>query len=107
MPFWLRSIIIGFEAKLPTFLIEDNPNSMFFCLLLLFVCMENEVKLTVIATGFPKQEDLDQIDRETTFEAMHNPEAVKIPPFLRKHPSAIRRIRGGMSKTMQLGLEIN
>ena len=69
--------------------------------------MENEVKLTVIATGFPKQEDLDQIDRETTFEAMHNPEAVKIPPFLRKHPSAVRRIRGGLSKTMQLGLEIN
>ena len=34
-------------------------------------------------------------------------EAVIIPPFLRKHPSAVRRIRGGLSKTMQLGLEIN
>ena len=38
---------------------------------------------------------------------MKNPESVKIPPFLRKHPSAVRRIRGGMSKTLQLGLEIN
>ncbi|MBI21063.1 MAG: cell division protein FtsZ [Chloroflexi bacterium] len=69
--------------------------------------MENEVKLTVIATGFPKQEDLDQIDRKTTIDVIKNPESVKIPPFLRKHPSAVRRIRGGMSKTLQLGLEIN
>ena len=69
--------------------------------------MENEVKLTVIANGFPKQEDLDQIDRKTASEAMKNPESAKIPPFLRKHPSAVRRIRGGMSKTLQLGLEIN
>lgn len=56
--------------------------------------MENEVKLTVIATGFPSAEDSARQQQELN-EAIDSMSAdeLDIPPFLRHHPSARRRLR--------------
>jgi len=69
--------------------------------------MENEVKITVIATGFPKQEELDRIDRNSDKEILQDPTKMGIPPFLRIHPSARRRTHNEISSSSQLGLELN
>ena len=69
--------------------------------------MENEVKITVIATGFPKQEELDRIDKDSDKEILQDPTKMGIPPFLRMHPSARRRTRNEISSSNQLGMELN
>ena len=56
--------------------------------------MENEVKLTIIATGFPSAEA--SAEQETAAatalgEVMSDDEAIDLPPFLRHHRSARRR----------------
>ena len=57
--------------------------------------LENEVKLTVIATGFPVEEE-EVIEPETPGEPVPvrelDAETLAIPPFLRHHPAARRRI---------------
>ncbi len=56
--------------------------------------MENEVKLTIIATGFtPVEEDVGGVADDMAQAAIDNPESLAIPPFLRHHPSAKRRFR--------------
>lgn len=60
--------------------------------------LENEVKLTVIATGFPVEEE-EIIEPEPTVEAAPvqdlDAETLSVPPFLRHHPAARRRILAG------------
>ena len=50
--------------------------------------MENEVKLTIIATGFPTTETLIQRDIDKTMAAANrmdaNEDSLDIPPFLRR-----------------------
>ncbi|MCH7906337.1 MAG: cell division protein FtsZ [Chloroflexi bacterium] len=56
--------------------------------------MENEVKLTIIATGFPSEDgSINLTDAELV-----TPDAadLDIPPFLRHHPAARRRMRGNV-----------
>ena len=57
--------------------------------------MENEVKITIIATGFPGSEDItggsDQDANNLLLEALGDEESLDIPPFLRQHPGARRR----------------
>ena len=56
--------------------------------------MENEVKLTIIATGFPSSEDAASQEREVSEQlGSMASEELDIPPFLRHHPSARRRLR--------------
>ena len=56
--------------------------------------MENEVKLTVIATGFASAEDNARRQEAMAEElGSMSPEEIDVPPFLRHHPAARRRIR--------------
>ena len=52
--------------------------------------MENEIKLTVIATGFPDTEisfeDQDKIEK-TLKETIEDDSALDLPPFLRNYPN--------------------
>jgi len=60
--------------------------------------LENEVKLTVIATGFPSADASPEKDAEAVEELkkiIGDDEALDIPPFLRHHPAARRRLRVG------------
>jgi cell division protein FtsZ len=52
--------------------------------------MENEVKITLIATGFPTGADIAQDRAALAKEALENEDALEIPPFLRHHPAARR-----------------
>ncbi len=56
--------------------------------------MENEVKMTIIATGFPSAEASAEQEAAATAalgEVMSDDEAIDLPPFLRHHRSARRR----------------
>ncbi len=57
--------------------------------------MENELKITIIATGFPASEDISGRDQEDVnrllLDALGDEEALDIPPFLRLHPGSRRR----------------
>ncbi len=56
--------------------------------------MENEVKLTVIATGFPPAEawvEKEKEDRTALRDVLGDQSSMDIPPFLRSHPAARRR----------------
>jgi len=56
--------------------------------------MENEVKMTIIATGFPSGEasaEKEAAVAEALGEMMNDEEAIDLPPFLRHHRSARRR----------------
>jgi cell division protein FtsZ len=55
--------------------------------------MENEVKLTLIATGFEsaQAEPREQAMKAALAEALTNEESLELPPFLRHHPSTARR----------------
>ena len=54
--------------------------------------MENEIKLTVIATGFPDTEisfeDQDKIEK-TLKETIEDDSVLDLPPFLRNYPNQI------------------
>ena len=54
--------------------------------------LENEVKLTVIATGFPVEDEVVETASIVQAEVEMDAEALAIPPFLRHHPAARRRI---------------
>ena len=56
--------------------------------------MENEVKMTIIATGFPSAEasaEQEAAAATALGEIMSDDEAIDLPPFLRHHRSARRR----------------
>ncbi|MDA1279320.1 MAG: cell division protein FtsZ [Chloroflexi bacterium] len=56
--------------------------------------MENEVKMTIIATGFPSAEasaEKDAAVAEALGAVLGNEDALDIPPFLRHHRAARRR----------------
>ncbi len=55
--------------------------------------MDNELKLTIIATGFAPAQDSTSDDDELTASIPDDPESLIIPPFLRGHPSVRRRFR--------------
>ena len=56
--------------------------------------VENEVKMTIIATGFPSTEVSHEKDTAVTAavgKLTNDMEAIELPPFLRHHRSARRR----------------
>jgi cell division protein FtsZ len=56
--------------------------------------MENEVKMTIIATGFPGAEASAEKEAAVTAalsDVLGDEEALDLPPFLRHHRSARRR----------------
>ena len=56
--------------------------------------MENEVKITVIATGFPSSESIEARDDTVTqllLEALGDESELDLPPFLRRFPKNHRR----------------
>ena len=58
--------------------------------------MEDEVKLTLIATGFPSDEinlEREEQAKAALSEIIEDEEKMSMPPFLRHHPSARRRSR--------------
>ncbi|MDP6823610.1 MAG: cell division protein FtsZ [Dehalococcoidia bacterium] len=59
--------------------------------------MENEVKLTIIATGFPAEDGSISLADADTVSA--DASDLDIPPFLRHHPAARRRVRGNVAAT--------
>lgn len=68
--------------------------------------MENEIRMTVIATGFKvageSESEADMIARQ----AIEDPSLMAIPPFLRHHPAARRRYRnGGMYRNQEADAE--
>lgn len=65
--------------------------------------LENEIRMTVIATGFKAigEEGDSEADRLAA-AAISDPSLMAIPPFLRHHPAAVRRYRnGGMFKQQE------
>lgn len=59
--------------------------------------MENEVKLTIIATGFSAEDgSISMADAEAMTAEVGD---LDIPPFLRHHPAARRRVRGNIAAT--------
>jgi cell division protein FtsZ len=67
--------------------------------------MDNEIRMTVIATGFRAAGDGDsetEADRIARM-AIEDPSLMAIPPFLRHHPAARRRYRnGGMFRQQEM-----
>ena len=59
--------------------------------------MESEVKLTIIATGFPDESGSISLAGAETVSA--DSADLDIPPFLRHHPAARRRMRGTTATT--------
>jgi cell division protein FtsZ len=57
--------------------------------------MENEVKLTIIATGFPVAGEVQEEAESVARKALEDPASMAIPPFLRHHPAARTRYRNG------------
>ena len=57
--------------------------------------MENEVKLTIIATGFPVAAEIQEEADSVARKALEDPASMAIPPFLRHHPAARKRYRNG------------
>jgi len=57
--------------------------------------MENEVKLTIIATGFPVASEIEEEAESVARKALEDPASMAIPPFLRHHPAARTRYRNG------------
>ncbi len=57
--------------------------------------MENEIKLTIIATGFPVAGEIQKEAESIARMALEDPASMVIPPFLRHHPAARTRYRNG------------
>ena len=55
---------------------------------------DGKVRITVIATGFPELLDDDFVNRNIKQEGVAFDD-LEVPPFLRKHPGALRRLRSG------------
>ena len=69
--------------------------------------LNGKIKITVIATGFPVLVDDDFIDRNIKQEGV-SIDDLEVPPFLRKHPGALRRLRSGtLLKSIFLGSSSN
>ena len=61
--------------------------------------MENEIKITLIATGFPSANDIEEDEIKNASEILGSDKGmIEIPPFLRNHPSARNRIRKSLQK---------
>ncbi|MED5283873.1 MAG: cell division protein FtsZ, partial [Chloroflexota bacterium] len=56
--------------------------------------LNGKIKITVIATGFPILVDDDFAERNIKQEGV-SIDDLEVPPFLRKHPGALRRLRSG------------
>jgi cell division protein FtsZ len=54
--------------------------------------MENEIKITLIATGFPVATEESRDRAAEAKQAVSDEDALAIPPFLRHHPSARRSV---------------
>ena len=57
--------------------------------------MENEVKITIIATGFPSAEanaEREQEQQDSLRDIIDDEESLALPPFLRHHRAARRRL---------------
>ncbi len=64
--------------------------------------LENEIRMTVIATGFKVAGESETEADRLAREAIEDPSLMAIPPFLRHHPAARRRYRnGGMFKNQE------
>lgn len=64
--------------------------------------MENEIRMTVIATGFQVAGESQSEEDKLAQAAIEDPSLMAIPPFLRHHPAARRRYRnGGMFKQQE------
>jgi cell division protein FtsZ len=57
--------------------------------------MENEVNITLIATGFPVAAEVEEEAASVARKALDDPASMAIPPFLRHHPAARTRYRNG------------
>ena len=61
--------------------------------------LEDEVKITIIATGFPGADALlpnaDYLFSQLELASVNGADDLDIPPFLRRHPTARRRGRQG------------
>ena len=58
--------------------------------------MENEIKITIIATGFPSSESISGREEEVNqllLDALGDEEKLDLPPFLRRHPGSRRRMK--------------
>lgn len=68
--------------------------------------LDNEIRMTVIATGFNVAGDSETEQDRLAQAAIEDPSLMAIPPFLRHHPAARRRYRnGGMFKNEDLDQE--
>jgi cell division protein FtsZ len=68
--------------------------------------LENEIRMTVIATGFRAVSEGDTEADRLAKAAIEDPSLMAIPPFLRHHPAAVRRYRnGGMYRGQETGKE--
>ncbi|MBI4218963.1 MAG: hypothetical protein HY682_02390, partial [Chloroflexi bacterium] len=59
--------------------------------------IENEVTLTLIATGFPQAENISDLIDGTAKDlqvTLVDQTSLDLPPFLRHHPAARRRLKG-------------
>ena len=66
--------------------------------------MENEIKITLIATGFPSATDIEEDEIKNASEILGSDKGmIEVPPFLRNHPSARNRIRKSLQRKEQLG----
>ena len=57
--------------------------------------MENEVQVTIIASGFPVIGDFEADAESAARQALEDPGSMAIPPFLRHHPVARTRYKNG------------
>ncbi len=55
--------------------------------------MGNDIRVIVIATGFPSEEEQREMDNEMIDKAIEDPETMKIPPFLRDHMVQMQKRR--------------
>ena len=53
--------------------------------------MGHNIRVIVIATGFPTEEEQRVIDYEELEGALNDPESMKIPPFLRNHEKQLKK----------------
>ena len=53
--------------------------------------MGHNIRVIVIATGFPTEEEQRMMDTEMIDQAINNPELMKLPPFLRNHELQLQK----------------
>ena len=53
--------------------------------------MGHRIRVVVIATGFPSEDEQRTMDTEMIDRAINNPEEMKLPPFLRQHHMQLQK----------------